>query len=100
MRGTFISREGHDFSGGFSFHAKASAAGDSQFGRPRKVGAGYSINVKLLKDKNGDVIVNLKMRQYSEGVVTEFLDYKTMKDIPMVAMVGKKAQCQVRNIDW
>ena len=30
MRGTFISREGHDFSGGFSFHAKASAAGDSQ----------------------------------------------------------------------
>ena len=49
---------------------------------------------RLSETKNGDLLLNLKMRQYSEApggvVLTEFVDKKTMKDIAPNAMIGRK----------
>jgi hypothetical protein len=47
-----------------------------------------------LKDSNtGDVLLNLKLRQSGEAILTEFVDNKTDKDIPSKEMEGK--QCSV-----
>ena len=45
---------------------------------------------RLSETKNGDLLLNLKMRQYYEAILTEFVDKKTMKDIAHNAMIGRK----------
>ena len=49
---------------------------------------------RLSETKNGELLLNLKMRQYYEApggvVLTEFVDKKTMKDIAPNAMIGRK----------
>ena len=45
---------------------------------------------RLSETKNGDILLNLKMRQYYEAILTEFIDKKTMKDIAPNAMIGRK----------
>ena len=47
-----------------------------------------------LEEKNGSMILNLKLRQDSEGVDTEFLTYPDLKVIPFKDMIGKK--CNVK----
>ena len=49
---------------------------------------------RLSETKNGDILLNIKMRQYYEApggvVLTEFVDKKTMKDTAHNAMIGRK----------